>query len=54
MRLTFKIVTAKNADKFTELVNYWISQGYKFMAGQPVLIDRKGKYSLAMLLEEEV
>lgn len=53
LKLTFMLVTGKNDQIFSNLVNYQLEQGWKFMTGQPVLLDRKGNYSIAMLLEEE-
>jgi hypothetical protein len=52
MKLTFKLVTAKNENDFEALVNHWLSQGYRFINDQSMLIDRKGRYSLGMILEE--
>lgn len=61
MKLTFKLVAATNVTAFNEAVNYHLTEGYRFVAGQQMIItsheDISGhgfQYSVPMLLEEEV
>ncbi len=56
MKVTFKLVAAKDVNTFNDLVNQHFADGWKFVANMPVVVTPSAEgpqFSLAMLLEEQ-
>jgi len=60
IKVTFKLIAAHDVNTINEVVNKHLAEGWKFMTGSTLLINKhetiagKGyQYSITMLLEEE-
>jgi hypothetical protein len=60
MKITYKLIVAEDINTFEQLVDDYLEQGYRFIAGNQVMINKRGyfwqdrlQYSVSMILEGE-